>query len=216
MKKTISLLCLLVCAVVACAGCSRGDTFIGKIYDSGEAAVVSVELLLTDREIEISASEDGIVHIDYYDSQKEYLTIDVSDNGVLTVKQQYNKTWIDHIGVKPSAAYRKVGIRIPSLETLTVATTNEDIGLTELSVDRVTLRDNGGSILCTRIDVGRSIDFTAKNGSITGTILGGWDDFSIACTVKKGQCNLPANKEGGHKSLIADCNNGDIRLEFVR
>ncbi len=57
---------------------------------------------------------------------------------------------------------------------------------------------------------------TAKNGNIAGTIIGGWDDFSISCNIKKGDCNLPASKEGGEKLFTASCNNGNINIEFVK
>ena len=42
------------------------------------------------------------------------------------------------------------------------------------------------------------------------------DEFSITCMIKKGESNLPALKEGGDKSLTAECNNGDINIEFAK
>lgn len=70
-------------------------------------------------------------------------------------------------------------------------------------------------MVCERIDAGTSIALTAKNGDVTGTIAGGWDDFAITCSIKKGESNLPAEKPGGVKSLRVDCNNGDVALSFV-
>ena len=78
------------------------------------------------------------------------------------------------------------------------------------------LETNGGNLICERVNVGRTIDLAAKDGNITGTILGGWDDFSMVCKIKKGDCNLPLKKEKGEKSFFADCNNGDIEIEFVK
>ncbi len=37
-------------------------------------------------------------------------------------------------------------------------------------------------------------------------------DYSI---IKKGECNLPLSKTDGEKSLVSDCNNGNIEIEFV-
>lgn len=51
-----------------------------------------------------------------------------------------------------------------------------------------------------------------KSQSISGTM----DEFSITCTIKKGESNLPALKEGGDKSLTVECNNGDINIEFAK
>ena len=82
--------------------------------------------------------------------------------------------------------------------------------------ERYRTENGGGSIVCERVNVGKSIDLTAKNGDITGSVLGGMDDFSISCTYKKGDCNLPESKPGGTKSFTANCNNGNIDIEFVK
>ena len=80
---------------------------------------------------------------------------------------------------------------------------------------KVSLDSNGGDLNFEKIGVGKSLTVTAKNGNITGSVLGGMDDFSITCNYKKGECNLPESKEGGTKSLKANCNNGDIAIQFV-
>ena len=54
-----------------------------------------------------------------------------------------------------------------------------------------------------------------KNGKITGTVAGSYDDYTIACNIKKGESNLPTEKNGGSKTLTATNNNGDIAIEFV-
>ena len=61
-----------------------------------------------------------------------------------------------------------------------------------------------------------AVSLVSKNGGISGTIVGGMDDFSIVCRIKKGECNLPESKEGGEKSFSADCNNWDINIKFIR
>ena len=137
----------------------------------------------------------------------------------MLVKLEYNKNWTDFIGVKPSDEYRKIQIRVPDnlISAFSANTTNENIQLSPLSfTDNISLNANGGDIVCEKINVGKSISLTAKNGNIRGTVLGGMDDFSITCTIKKGKSNLPALKEGGEKTFSADCNNGDISIEFVQ
>ena len=64
------------------------------------------------------------------------------------------------------------------------------------------------------VSVGVSVGLTAKDGNISGTLAGGWDDFSISCETKKGECNLPESKPGGAKSLTVQCNNGDVNIAF--
>lgn len=199
------------------AGCASTDDFIQKEYSSEGNAIERIVIDVTDRELDIRASEDDRVHIYYCDSEKEFLDIDVSDNA-LTVKLTFDKEWTDFIGVKPSAEYRKIEISIPNgtVVDLSAKTTNEDIKVTSLSFsDSVSLDSNGGNIVCERINAGKSIALTAKNGNITGTVSGSIDDFSVSCKIKKGDCNLPELMEGGPKSFFADCNNGDIEIKFV-
>ena len=59
------------------------------------------------------------------------------------------------------------------------------------------------------------MDLVAKNGNISGTIIGSYDDFSIQSEIKKGESNLPDNKNGGEKTLNISSNNGDVNIEFV-
>ncbi len=148
---------------------------------------------------------------------KEY-KISLSESGELTMKFQTSKSWTDYIGTKPAAEYRKIKLSVPGelLSGLTIKTTNEAIDVAPLSVSgEVSLDSNGGDLNFEKIDVGESLTVTAKNGNITGSVLGSWDDFSITCEYKKGECNLPESKEGGTKSLKANCNNGDIAIQFV-
>ncbi|MCI8458162.1 MAG: DUF4097 domain-containing protein [Clostridia bacterium] len=220
MKKVTALLVGWSIALsFALCGCSGGDTFTQKSYASGENEIEKITLQAEDREVEIDVSGDEKVYIDYFDGQKETIDITVSESKELTVKRVDHKKWTDFIGTKPAKEYRKIKIRIPDnrIASLTVDTTNEDITVHALSfTQHVSLAANGGNIVCERIRVGESVCLKTKNGNITGTVIGGWDDFSIACKIKKGKCNLPTLKEGGQKSFSADCNNGNIHVEFVQ
>lgn len=218
-KLSVLLVALIGAVVVALSGCSGGETFTEKSYSSGENAIERVTVDVTDRQLEITPSEDNSIYIEYYDGEKQYLDVTLSESKELTVKLVFNREWTDFIGTKPSAEYRKIKIRMPDnlIGALSVSTTNENIKVTALSfTEGLSLNTNGGNILCERVGVGRAIGLTAKNGNITGSVIGGWDDFSIACTIKKGECNLPALKESGEKSFTADCNNGDINIQFVK
>lgn len=200
------------------AGCSNGDTFTAKSYVSGESEITAISVQVTDRELEIGASEDGQIHVDYFDGEKEFLEISVSESKELTVRLTFDKDWTDFIGTKPSAEYRKISLKIPAgmISVLSVSTTNEAVKVQPLSVaEYISLSTNGGDIVFEKLGAGKSIELTAKNGDITGSIIGGWDDFAIACSIKKGECNSPSSKEEGEKSLSVNCNNGDVDIKFV-
>ncbi len=73
------------------------------------------------------------------------------------------------------------------------------------------LSSNGGDVIVDDIDVGTELALSVKNGDIRGNVVGGYDDFSIDATIKKGDSSL-SGKTGGTKTLNLDANNGDIKL----
>ena len=215
LKKSLAALALAasLASLCALAGCSE-QTFAERTFASGEQAVQSVVVDVADRAVEVVASEDGQAHVAGFESEQEYYDITL-EGGVLTVKLVQDKEWTDFIGTKPDAQYRALTIALPAgVASLTVATTNEDVRLEPLACGAVSLSSNGGNLVFESLSAGESISLTAKNGNIEGTIAGGWDDFSIDCTVKKGESSL-VSKEGGAKTLTVDCNNGDVRVQFV-
>lgn len=220
MKKYAVIIFAAICtALFVFTGCARTDEYTEKAYLSDGAEVEEIEIDVFDRELEIYESNDGQIRIEYFDGGKERFEISVSDKK-LSVKLTENKEWTDYIGFnKASGEYRKVRISLPSemIAKLSAATTNGNITITNLSfAESVNLQSNGGSIICDNLGAGKEITLAVKNGDITGSISGAMDEFSITCTIKKGESNLPALKEGGDKSLTAECNNGDINIEFAK
>ena len=220
MKKVAAIFLTVTFLVpIFVCGCGGNDNFTAQSYASGDTPVDGLVIDVAERAIEIVAAEDGQIGIEYCESAKEYYEISVSESNILTMTLQSNKEWTDFIGTKPAAEYRKIKIAIPNglLSSLTLKTTNETIKLSPLSVTgSVSLTVNGGDVEFAEIAVGKSLDATSKNGDITGTIVGGWDDFSIKCDVKKGESNLPADKPDGEKALRVQSNNGDVEINFVK
>ena len=172
---------------------------------------------MQDREIEVSLSEDEQIHIQYFENSTEYYDISVSEN-VLTMTSASSKSWTDFIGVKSSAESRKILLQIPDalLENLTLSTTNESITLPALAVTgSVSMTANGGNITFGDLEVGSALTLNVKNGDISGTVVGSYDDFAIQSEIKKGESNLPDNKDDGEKTLHVTGNNGDVNIEFV-
>ena len=201
------------------AGCSTSsEPFEEKSYTS-DTQINEINLDVRDREIEVSLSEDEQVHIQYFENSKEYYDISVSDENVLTMTSASDKEWTDYIGGKPSAEDRKISLQIPDalLENLTLSTTNEDITLSALAVTgSINISSNGGNITFENLDVGNAlIPELLKTGILSGTVIGSYDDFSIQSEIKKGESNLPDNKDGGEKTLNVSSNNGDVNIEFV-
>ena len=218
MKKIIVLVLCLVLSSIILAGCSdSSEPFEEKSY-TPDIPVNEINLDVQDREIEVSLSEDEQVHIQYSENSKEYYDISVSDENVLTMTSASDKAWTDYIGGTPSAENRKISLQIPDalLENLTLSTTNENISLSALAVTgSISISSNGGDIAFETLTVGNAMNLTVKNGDISGTIAGSYDDFAIQSEIKKGESNLPGNKNGGEKTLTVSGNNGDVHIEFV-
>ena len=217
MKKIISLVLCLALGAFVLSGCSSSDEPFEKKNYTPDAQVSEINIDVEDREIEVSLSADGQVHIQYYENSKEYYDISVSGS-TLTMTAASDKAWTDYIGVKPSAENRKISLQVPDalLENLTLSTTNEDISLPALAVTgSISISSNGGDITFGRLDVGSALNLTVKNGDISGAVTGSYDDFAIQSDVKKGDSSLPESKNGGSKTLNVSANNGDVDIELV-
>lgn len=217
MKKIV---CLAISSLLTAAiftGCTEEkEEYEAYSYTSVEA-VSSVSIDVRDRVIEVSLSEDGKVHIDGFESSKERYDISVSDSEALTMTIADYKEWSDYIGGKAPSDARKITLKVPNegLDSLSIYTTNEDITFEPVNVGSVTLESNGGNILFDKLNAENSVTLNAKNGNISGTIVGGYDNYSVSCSIKKGKSNLPEEKEYGTKKLVVSINNGDVDVTFV-
>ncbi len=207
---------LLAGSLTACS--NGGDAFEAKSYTPEGAEVTGIDIQVADREIRVVPSDDGQFHIDYAESAEEFYDISVSDDGILTMVSDSDKEWTDYIGVSGYDGADQITVRVPdvALSTLSLSTTQEDISLSALGVtDRLVLTNNGGDISFEGVGAAESIEVENKNGAIEGTIAGSYDDYAIDCTIKKGDSNLPDEKDGGTKTLTVANNNGNIDVEFT-
>lgn len=219
MKKIVALLMSFVLCVTCLTGCAKNDEeIIQKNYTAESEEITEVIVDVRDRPIEVALSNDNQIHIDYFVSSREYFDISVSDGHTLTMTSQSDKEWTDYIGRKSAVAARKILLQLPNevLTTLKLSTTNKSISLPALTiVDELSLSSHEGDIVFDQLNVGKSIDLDSKNGDISGTIIGSYDDYAISCNIKKGESNLPSSKENGIKTLTVSNNNGNIDIEFV-
>ncbi len=215
MKKRLLIAAYLMLAI-SLAGCSSNGQFVPMEYSVNGDQVRAISIDVRDRKIDIGPSSDGLIYIDYYESNKEGYDIELTDTGILSMTSVSNKDWTDFIGVKPSAGNRVISIRIPAgeLDRFSIKTTNEDVSMQDLStVGEISISSNGGNIRFENLNAENSISLNVKNGDINGSIIGGYEDFSIHCDIKKGNSNLP-NIDGGDKTLDVSCNNGDVNISF--
>ena len=196
--------------------CAAEESFTAQTY-TAEGEVVSVSIDVSDRAVEVAPSEDGMLHIAYYEGEKQSYKIELTGEGALTVQLDLDREWTDFIGTQAAVEYRTIRVELPSdLTALSVVTTNENVTMSDVTVsESVAVSVNGGDISFGKVSVGTSLVLTVKNGNITGSVAGGWDDFTIDCAVKKGESTLPEHKDGGSKTLSVDCNNGDVKIDLA-
>ena len=217
MKKTAILFAAVGFGLAgSLSGCTNDEVFTAQQY-AAEGEVVSLSVDVSDRAVKLMPSEDGKLRIDYYESEKTSYDISLSEEGVLSVTLDLDQSWTDFVGVQPAAEYRTVCVYLPQeLTDVSVSTTNEAISATgTIAAQNVSMSVNGGDLSFGKIAAEKSVTLNAKNGNITGTILGSYDDYAITCNVKKGESSLPENKTGGSKTLSVDCNNGDVEVEIA-
>lgn len=219
MKKYAVLTVSATLAAAMFTGCSAdNDAFAQKSYTSDTENITAICIDVRDRQIEVTSSADEHIHLNYYESNKDFYDISVSNDHILTIVSETDKEWADFIGKKTDEDYRTISLQIPDnvLESLDISTTNEDITISPMTcLNDVTLSSNGGSINFEKLNAGNNISLIAKNGDISGSIIGSYDDFAISCKIKKGDCNLP-DKEDGEKALNVSENNGDVDITFVK
>lgn len=219
MKRFIALLTCVILGTACFTGCANHDAaFSQKSYTADGKEITEVFVDVRDREIEVLLSDDNQIHINYFENSKESYNLSVSDGHTLTMTAQNHKEWTDYIGGKSAADTRKISLSLPDkiLTALDLSTTNETISLPALTImGDLSLSSQGGSLVFDKLHVENTISLQAKNGDISGTILGSYDDYAIFCDVKKGSSNLPSRKASGAKTLNVSNNNGDIAIAFI-
>ena len=218
MKKFCWILAVFTLPFLAGCSADSGD-FRQQSYTADSEEVASIRIDVTDRKIDIVPSSDGRIVITYHESEKEAYDLSLSDDKTLTMTAKNNKEWTDFIGGKADQSLRTIQLQLPEamLSSLDITTTNEDVTLPSLALSQdIAIDVNNGNIRFDKLDAGNAISLKVKNGDISGTIVGGYDDFTISSSVKKGESNLPEQAGNGDKQLTVDANNGDIRIQFEK
>lgn len=214
MKKQLAIL-LFVLTMVSIPIFAANETIAEKSITYELKDVNSISLEAHDRYIVVKNSEDNLIHIEYFENNIEYLDIDSSTSD-LQIKLSMDKKFKDYFFYTSPSELKMIEIRIPnnSISKLSIKNKSGNILISDIAIsDKLVLDINNGDIETIRIEA-PFIEMKAKNGNISGTIIGSWDDYSITSKIKKGNSNLPTEKRGGNKNLIIDCNNGDIDLEI--
>lgn len=219
MEKIVVFLMCLISGAACLTGCAKNEeAFVQKSYTAKSEEITEVTVDVRDRQIEVFLSEDNLIHIDYFENSKEYYDISISDDHTLTMTAQSDKEWTDYVGGKSAASSRKISLHLPDeiLTSLKISTTNERIFIPAMTIHGdILLSSQRGDIVFDHLNVEKAIGLHGKNGNISGTIVGSYNDYTISCDIKKGKSNLPSIKGDHIKTLMVSNNNGDVSIEFL-
>lgn len=99
-------------------------------------------------------------------------------------------------------------------EQLDAITSNSSVNAKNVNCDEtIQMRTSNGPIRVEMVDA-KCITMKSSNGSISGSVKGVQEDFTIRTGTSNGRSNLP-NRDGGEKQLTAKTSNSNINLEFI-
>ncbi len=107
-----------------------------------------------------------------------------------------------------------------TLEDVTAANISAEGNSGSFKAERVSVSDSltssttSGSTRFEELSAGHSIKITASSGSVSGSITGSEDDFSIIASTTSGSCNLTNSREGD-KTLDISTTSGSVNIDFT-
>ncbi|GAB6992263.1 DUF4097 family beta strand repeat-containing protein [Paenibacillus pini] len=214
-KKTSGILIALGLALVTSActtDSSSQDTsssYEEKNYTVESEKVSQISLTTQDRAIELIASNDKQIHIDYFESEKESYDLKVSDNKELTMNAVNHKNWKDYIGLDTEKTHRNIKIAVPTdiASGIHIKTTNGDIKVSKLNIaGAVDLANSGGKIELKNVAVDKSLVLKTKNDDML------LSDVNIKGSVDASNSdgNIKVTSVGVDDTLKLNSKNGDI------
>ncbi len=190
--------------------------YIKEEYQLANKQISSINLDVINRKINVYQSDDENIYINYFNSNLEEINVDINNDSI-DISLINNKKWYQYVNVNNDVNYRTVDLYVPIyVLDLTINTTSEDINLSSLEANNISINNNNSDIDVNNININESINLINKNGNINGSIIGNQKEFNISCEIKKENTNLPSLQEGGNKLLNINMNNGDVNINFLK
>lgn len=109
-------------------------------------------------------------------------------------------------------------IKLDSINSkdIVATTSNGKIELLNINANNSIFADSSnGKINLSYVNVEKELNLHTSNGSISGSIYGKQQDFSITSSSSNGKSNLPQSYSSGDKILYARTSNGKIDIDFI-
>lgn len=158
---------------------------------------------LTDISVESAA---GSVRVAGFDLGE--LSIDSSAGSVIVADCTASDIDID-------SAAGDVMLRNVSAGSLSVDSAAGGAELANVTADSVGLEFAAGSVTLDRLTVGKSLYAEFSAGSLTGTMVGREEDYSVSVEASAGTSNLANADRGTGKSITAEFAAGSLNITFI-
>ncbi len=125
----------------------------------------------------------------------------------------YDLTAVKNIELSNSSG----SIRLEDSEAERIVSKNNSGGhdYANVKVDSILAETTSGSLKFSRLDIGKSGEFSANSGSVKGSIIGSEEDFSIITKTGSGSSNL-TDTRSGDKTLDITTTSGSIKVSFEK
>lgn len=178
--------------------------------------IFSFEITNLSCKIYIPNGYDGEIFINTTNDKVEINNIDI--DGDINLKTTNDKIVLYNIKgntIDLKTTNGKIELNKVEGNMIKLNTTNNKIILDNVKGDTVKLQTTNGEIELNKVDVDSELSCLTTNDSITGTVIGNIDDFSITSKTTNDKNNLPAKSTSGDKYLSAITTNDKIKIDFI-
>jgi DUF4097 and DUF4098 domain-containing protein YvlB len=184
--------------------------YIEKTYIS-PTGVSGIVIDDSNMPMEITASKDDKVHVDYFENDKEFYEIIQSKSGTLVITKKTTRKWYDYIfNIRLQSVKLNVAVPADFSGDLSVKNSNGPIAVSNIKAKTIDLSTSNGKITADAVTVSAKFTTASSNGNLLLSKVTASED--IACNTSSGRISLD-QVEGGAISLKTS--NGGVVLKSV-
>ncbi len=180
------------------------ESFDGRLVTDCTSGEIRIDNIRTSKQISVDMTSGTAV---IYDIEADSLLTDLTSGKLIIGRSEFKNNVVldctsgnieaDHIGCASMGAH----------------TTSGRIELNSIKTGSAVIEATSGNIVVESFDsFDTRIDLTS--GSVTGSLVGNINDYTIESHVTSGRNSLPGNFAGGSRKIYAEITSGALNLSF--
>ena len=180
------------------------ESFDGQLVTDCASGEIRIDNIRTSKQISVDMTSGTAI---VYDIEADSLLTDLTSGKLIIGRAEFkNAVVLDCT----SGNIEATNLGCASLKALT---TSGKIMLNNIKTGSAVIEATSGNIMVESLDsLDTRIDLTS--GSVTGSIVGNINDYTIESHVTSGRNSLPGNFAGGSRKIYAEITSGTINLSF--